>query len=140
MSQLTRPLVAALSLLVLWVLAMVLETLRVPVWVLVVNGALLLVNVIVLTASIHQVMREQGRGDGDGGVRPHRRDVRDSGGGGGISWWPEFERELAQYLAEQQRDDREQQRDDRGRDRVPVGSVDAWAQQPPTLLPARPGG
>jgi hypothetical protein len=113
-SPVTRPLVAALSLVGLWFLAMVLETLRAPVWALVVNGALLLVNVIALAALIHQATREQDRRDGDGGIRAIDRGSPESGGGPGPSWWPELERELAEYLAEHEQDDREPQR-------VPVG-------------------
>lgn len=116
MSQITRPLVAALSLAGLWFLAMVLETLAVPVWVLVINGGLLLANVIVLTGLIHQATRERDRPDGDGGLPPDRPDVPDPGGGTEPSWWPELERELAQYLAEHEQDGW-------GLQRVPVGSV-----------------
>lgn len=117
MSQSTRPLVAALSLVGLWFLAMVLEALGAPVWALLVNGGLLLVNVIALTAAIHQVTLEQERGDGDGGGPSYGPDVPHSGGGGEPSWWPELERELAQYLAAHEQDSPEPQR-------VPVGSVD----------------
>lgn len=127
MSQISRPLVAAFSLVGLWFLAMVLETLRVPVWALVMNGGLLLVNVIVLTAAIHDVTRQQYHQDGDGGLPPRRPDLPDPGGGGEPTWWPEFERALAKYLAE---DERPQP--------VPVGSLDATWLEPPT--PSSPPG
>lgn len=117
MSRITRPLAAALSLVMLWFLAMVLETLRVPVWALLMLGGLLLVNVLVLLASIHQATRESDGQDGDGGLRRHRPEAPDSGGGGEPSWWPEFEGELARYLAEHEQDERPE--------RLPAGVVKA---------------
>jgi len=96
----TEPLLAALSLAGLWMLAMVLEAMGVPVWALVVTGALLVANVIVLTACIYRATRDEGHSDGGGGAPPHGPEIPDPGGGHDPSWWPELERELAQYLAE----------------------------------------
>jgi hypothetical protein len=94
-----RPLAAALSLVALWFLAMVLEALRVPVWVLALNAASLLGNLAVLISSLHQATREETRPGGGGGLRASGPDVPGSGGGDEPSWWPELERELTQYLA-----------------------------------------
>lgn len=114
MAQITRPLIALLSLVGLWFVAMVLEALRLPVWVMVMNGGLLLVNLVVLVSLVHRVTCETDRRQGDGGLPPPRSDVPDSGGGSESDWWPELERELAQYLAEQEVDQPRRQR-------VPVG-------------------
>jgi hypothetical protein len=96
----TEPLLAALSLAGLWMLAMVLEAMGVPVWALVLTGGLLVVNVIVLTACLYRATRDEGRRDGGGGAPPHGPDIPEPGGGRDPSWWPELERELEQYLAE----------------------------------------
>jgi hypothetical protein len=99
LAVIARPLAAALSLVALWFLAMVLEALRMPDWVLAVNAGLLLVSLIVLISSLHQATREEFRPDGDEGLSASGPDVPGSGGGDDPSWWPELERELAQYLA-----------------------------------------
>jgi hypothetical protein len=117
--MITRALAAVLSLIALWFLAMVLEALRVPAWVLAVNGGLLLVNVIVLIGSLHQATREPADPGGDGGIHGSRPDIPGSGGGDEPSWWPELERELRQYLAERERDERER--------RVTAGAVTSGA-------------
>lgn len=117
MSELARPLIATVSLLCLWFIAMALEAAQAPVWALALIGGVLLVNLIVLAASVLKVTREQDGEDGDGDLPLHRPDRPEPGGGGEPSWWPELERELTQYLAEHDRLGREPQR-------VPVGSGD----------------
>lgn len=108
MSEITRPLVTAASLLVLWFLAMVLEALGVPVWAMAMVAGLLLANLIAVTYSIHQVTRERDRPGGDG-RRPDHPDTPGPGGGGDPSWWPEFERELTDYVAEREQGERRRQ-------------------------------
>jgi hypothetical protein len=109
MAQIIRPLLALLSLVALWFLAMVLEALGVSAWAMAMIGGLLLVNVVVLIAMIHRVTLEQDGRDGKGGLPPHHPDVPQSGGGDQLGWWPELERELAEYLADQEQNDRQPQ-------------------------------
>jgi hypothetical protein len=98
MSQITRPLIATLWLVGLWFLAMVLEALDAPAWALALNGGLLLANLGALIVSIHEITCERERPDGEGGVSLDRPDAPDPDGGDDPSWWPGFERELAQYV------------------------------------------
>jgi hypothetical protein len=117
MAQIVRALLATVSLLVLWFLAFALQELSVPVWALGVIGALSVVNLIVLMGLFHQLTCERDRREGGNGRAVAPNPVAPNPGGGGEpSWWPKFERELAQYSAEHERGDRSAAR-------VPVGTV-----------------
>jgi hypothetical protein len=49
---------------------------------------------------VHRVTCNIDSSDGGGGDPPPGVDSPGPTGGDGVSWWPEFERELARYLAE----------------------------------------
>lgn len=116
MAQIVRPLVALFSLIALWFAAMILEALQVPAWGIAMIGGVLLVNLVVLTALLYHATREPSDRHGDGGLPAPRLDLPEPGGGGEPSWWPELERDLQQYLAEHERNDRQPER-------VPVGAL-----------------
>ena len=62
--------------------------------------------VIALTYLLRSINRASGPDDGEpgdddgGGGRPRRRPEPPSDPGGDPAWWPEFERELAQYMTQ----------------------------------------
>lgn len=115
MSQVARPLFATVSLLTLWFVAFALQGLGMPVWTVCLTCGFSAVNLIVLMGLFHQVTLERDPGDGGRGIAGDRPDAPDAGPGGELSWWPEFERELAEYSAAPR---------DLHPERVPVGSVD----------------
>lgn len=98
-----RAALLTLSLLCAWFVSMVLETLRSPVWLLLMTGAVILLNVIALAATIHlatSVQPDDDPGDGhDGRGRPGPENPARDGGGGEPGWWPEFERQFADYVS-----------------------------------------
>jgi hypothetical protein len=73
------------------------------------GGAVIVVSVIAITVTVH-LWAQEGAGDsgpgerGGGGGPPHRRPDAPQRGGGGQepSWWPEFERQMAVYVAERE--------------------------------------
>lgn len=104
MSSPMRGFAAALSLVCTWILAMVLEALRAPAWLLALTAAVILLSLIAVTAAIHAATCDQpgdDPGDGhDGRGRPGPANPgRDGGGGDEPEWWPEFERQFAGYVS-----------------------------------------
>jgi hypothetical protein len=81
------------------------------------GGAVVVVSIVVLEVILHRWAQaadadethSEGRDDEDGGGPP-RRDwpdrPRPGGGEGDPSWWPEFERRFASYVAEREADNR----------------------------------
>jgi hypothetical protein len=73
-------------------------------------GSVILIIVVVIATAQRSLPREGGGGadDADGGLgtRPPNSPV-DGGGPVEPAWWPEFERELARYTAQQERAKRE---------------------------------
>jgi hypothetical protein len=117
LSLLARALVATLAFACAWLLSAVLAALRAPVWATAMGCALIVISIVVITVTIHLwaqagVGGEHGRGqqddEGKGGPRRRRPDAPQPGGGGTEpSWWPEFERQLAFYVAEGEREKRQ---------------------------------
>lgn len=133
LSQLARPLIATFAFACAWCLTAVISLLRAPDWTLFTGGTVIVVSIVVMMVTVHLWTQEAGaresspgrRGD-DGGSGPRRRrpDAPQPGGGGADpSWWPEFERRLALYVAERDR-------------REPAGSPPSRRCTPPTTSPA----
>lgn len=102
-----RAVLLTLALLCAWFMSMVLETLRAPVWLLLMTGAVIVLNVIALAATVHLATSyrpgDNPGGGHDGRGRPRPEDPGRDGGGGEPSWWPEFERQFAGYVSEAER-------------------------------------
>jgi hypothetical protein len=97
-SPLTRLVIATLALACAWLVAGGLDTMRVPGWTVLLSGAVIVVSIGTITATLHAWT--QGGDDGD--TRPgHGGDH--GGDGSPPSWWPDFERQLALYAAERDR-------------------------------------
>ena len=114
-SPLARPLIASFALACAWALTAVFDALRAPGWTMLMGGAVIAVSIMVITVTIHLWTLGGGnesslgqRGDqGGGGPRRRRPDApRRGGGGSDPSWWPEFERQLAFYVAVRDREKR----------------------------------
>lgn len=116
MSRLARPLIATGAFTCAWLLTAMLDALRAPGWTTLTGGVVIMVSIVVISVTVHLWTQgseggERGPGDrgGDGGGPRHRRpDAPDPrGGGDDPSWWPEFERQVALYVAERERETRE---------------------------------
>lgn len=130
-----RPVIATFAFAFAWLVTAVLDTTRAPDWAIFLGGAVIVVSIAVITVTLHRWTlggddgdSEPGHQGGPGGGGPRRRrpDAPQHGGDGGVpSWWPEFEREFALYVAERERE----------KERRPVTRpTDAAAS-----LPVRPG-
>ena len=125
LSRLARPLLAISAFTCAWLLTAVSDALQAPGWAMFTGVAVIVISIVVVTVTVHLWTREgdgseSGPGlrgnDGGGGPRRRRPDAPRRGDGGNEpSWWPEFERQLALYIAE------------RGRE-----------TEPPAMLPAKP--
>jgi hypothetical protein len=80
------------------------------------GAAVIVVSIVVITATLHLWTQEGDGGDvgpgrrgahGGGGPRRRRPDAPPPGGGGAPAWWPDFERQLAVYVAERESEERE---------------------------------
>jgi hypothetical protein len=77
------------------------------------GGGVIVVSIFVVIATLHlwtqaddggETQPEHRGDEGGGGPRRHRPDAPQHGGGGSdSSWWPDFERQLALYVAERER-------------------------------------
>jgi hypothetical protein len=102
-----RPAIATLAFAFAWLTAAALDTMRAPSWTIFLGGAVIVVTIVAMAASLHLWAREtddgdQQRGEDDGGG-PWRRapdGPNPRGGGSEPEWWPEFERQLAAYVSE----------------------------------------
>lgn len=112
-SHLVRVLITTFAFTCAWLLTAVADALRAPGWTMFTGGAVLVVSIVVITVTVHLWAQEGGnetgsgqRGDKDGGGPPRRKPDAPQHGGGGRdpSWWPEFEREVALYVAERERE------------------------------------
>jgi hypothetical protein len=117
-SGLARPLIAMLVFAGAWLLTAVFGALRAPGWTMFTGGAVIAVSIVVITVTVHRWTQGGDGGDsspgrrgdehGGGGPRRCRPDTPQRGGGGSDpSWWPEFERQLAFYVAEREREKRQ---------------------------------
>lgn len=95
-----------------WALCCMMVRLRFPGWALLPGAGAVLVSIILLVPVAQMsLFKDTGSGgeeggEGGGGTRPPDRPT---GGGGPAepSWWPEFEQDLAGYLAERERSQQE---------------------------------
>lgn len=108
-SPLARAVIATFAFTGAWLLTGVLDALRAPGWTMFTGGAVIVVSIVGITVTVHLWTQEGGgeggpgkRGDDGEGGQPRRRpDAPQHGGGGNDpSWWPEFEREFAFYVAQ----------------------------------------
>jgi hypothetical protein len=90
------------------------EAIRAPGWTILLGAAVIVVSIAVVTATLHLWTQRGDVGDigpgahGGGGPPRRRPDAPQNGGGGGApSWWPEFERQFALYVAEREREQRQ---------------------------------
>jgi hypothetical protein len=79
---------------------------RAPWWMMALTAGFILLSSAALGVAIHLATREDGAdtGGGDVGGGPGLGRGSPGGGGGDVEpeWWPEFERQLAGYAAEQE--------------------------------------
>jgi hypothetical protein len=91
-----------------WGLCYLMLRLRFPTWATVPGTAAVLISMVLVVAVAQISLREDAGGegtegdDGGGGMQPPDRPI-DRGGPAEPSWWPEFERDLADYLVERER-------------------------------------
>lgn len=116
-SWLARTLIATFAFVCAWLLTAVFDALGAPGSTIFIGGVVIVVSIVVITVAVH--LWTQGgdgggggpepRADHGGGGPPRRRPDAPQHGGGGSnpSWWPEFERELALYVVERERDKRQ---------------------------------
>ena len=111
-----RLMIATFAFVCAWLVTAVLEAMRAPDWTLFMGGAVILVSIVTLVAALHlwtqagdagEPEPERRSDEGGGGPRRQGPDAPQPGGGGSDpSWWPEFERRLALYVAERERENR----------------------------------
>jgi hypothetical protein len=95
-----------------WALCCMMVRLRFPGWALLPGAGAVFVSIILLVPVAQMsLFNDTGSGgeesgEGGGGTRPPDRPT-DGGGPAEPSWWPEFEQDLAGYLAERERAEQE---------------------------------
>lgn len=104
-SLLARPAIATFVLASAWLITAVVDAVGAPRWTIFLGGGVIVVSLVVVLATLHSWTQAgdaaaRGGDQGGGGVRRPRPDAPQPGGD--PSWWPEFERELAVYVAERQ--------------------------------------
>ena len=117
LSHLARLMIAAFALVCAWLFAAGLEEMRAPGWTVFMGAAVIVASIVVTTATLHLWTQGDGGGDvgsgprgahGGGGPRRRQPDAPHHGGGGSSpTWWPEFERQFALYVAECEREQRQ---------------------------------
>jgi hypothetical protein len=115
LSRLARLLIAVSAFACAWLLTAVFGALRAPGWAMFAGGAVIAVSIYVMAITVHlwtqegEAERGPRPGDDDeGGPRRGRPDSpRHGGDGNDPSWWPEFERQLAFYVADPDRRNRQ---------------------------------
>jgi hypothetical protein len=99
-----------------WLITAVFDAMRAPDWTMFMGGAVIMVSIVVVIATLHR-WTQAGDGsdtqparrddEGGGGPRRHGPDPPEPGGGDSDpSWWPEFEHRLSSYVAERERENR----------------------------------
>ena len=110
-SHLARPVIATLAFACAWLAAAGFDAAGVRGWTIFLAAAVIVVSIGVLTATLHLWAQGGDGGDigpghrgahGGGGPRRRRPDAPPPGGGSAPSWWPDFERQLAVYVAERE--------------------------------------
>ena len=117
MSSLARAVVATSAFACAWVVTAVFVAMRTPSWATLLGGAVIATSIVVTSATLHLWAREDDGGDrgprqqgdhGGGGPWRRRPDPPHGGRGSEPSWWPEFEHQLAGYVAGREREKRPQ--------------------------------
>jgi hypothetical protein len=112
-SRVARPLVACLGVSCAWGAWVLAVVVRAPWWMMAVTVGFSLLGSTGLGVAIHLATREEGgeAGGGDTGGGPELNPESPGGGGGDAQpeWWPDFERQLAAYAAQQERVQRSRQ-------------------------------
>lgn len=110
LSQVARLVIAIVAFTLAWLLAAAFEAGRAPEWTMFMGGSVIVVSIVVVIAALHLWTRGDGggnprdRGRPEDGGGPRRWPEAPQGGGGGDpSWWPEFQRQFALYVAECER-------------------------------------
>ena len=115
-SQLARPVIATCAFACAWLMTGVFDAVRAPDWTIFLGGAVIVVSIVVIAATLHLWTQGgdgadsgPGHGGDHGGGGPRRRPDAPPhrGGGSDPSWWPEFDRQLASYVAEREREQRQ---------------------------------
>lgn len=118
LSRLARLMISIFAFVCAWLMTAVFDAIRAPDWTMFMGGAVIVVSIIVVIATLHrwtqagdgaetQPARLGDGGGGRGGPRGHRPDAPEPGGGDGDpGWWPEFERRLSLYVAEREGENR----------------------------------
>jgi hypothetical protein len=103
--RVVRPLVAGSGVSGAWGAWILTLVLRGPPSMLALTGAILALSSVAMGIAIHvaTVEEEDGR-DGGGGEPIASAEGPSPGGGGEPVWWPEFQRQLADYAARQDRE------------------------------------
>lgn len=114
LSQLARLMIATFVFACAWLITAALDAIRAPDWMMGVGGVVVVLSIVAVFATLHLWTQADGNGephpgyggdDGGGGLRHRQPDLPQPGGGGkDPSWWPEFERRLALYVAERERE------------------------------------
>jgi hypothetical protein len=108
-SHFARLMIATSAFTCAWLATAVVGAMRAPGWTMLLGGAVIVVSIAVIIVTLHLWTQEGEVGDsgsaqqgdcGGGGPRRRRPDAPQHGGGSDPSWWPEFERQLAFYLAD----------------------------------------
>jgi hypothetical protein len=112
-SRLALLVIATFAFACAWLLAAGFEATRAPGWAMLLGGAVIVLSIVAITAALHLWTQagdggQAGPGDrdahGGGGPRRRRPDSPCPGGGDvAPSWWPDFERQLASYVADRER-------------------------------------
>lgn len=112
-SPLARLVMATFAFAVAWLLTAVCDAMGTPAWTMIVGGTVVLMSIAMVIASLHLWTnagvggdrQSERRNDEGGGGAPHWPDAPSHGGGGSDpSWWPEFERQLAEYVGKSERE------------------------------------
>lgn len=112
LSQIARPVIATFAFVCAWLLVAGVDAMGVRGWTIFLGAAVIVVSIAVMTATLHLWAQGGDGGDlgpghrgaqGGGGPRRRRPDTPQHGGGDAPSWWPDFERQLADYVAERER-------------------------------------
>lgn len=115
-SRLVRLAIATFAFMCAWLVTAVFDAMRAPGWTIFVGEGVIMVSIVVISATVH-FWSQAGDGDAGGGQRgPHggggpRREPPDApqhpGAGSTPGWWPDFERQLATYVAEDENEKRQ---------------------------------
>jgi hypothetical protein len=104
-SRVARPLVACSGLSGAWGVWVLVIVLHAPLWMMALTGSVFGLSSVAMGVAIHlATSEEENRHDGGAGGAPSLGPEAPSGGGDEPVWWPEFERQVATYAAQSDRE------------------------------------